>query len=190
MVFIFQQVAVLIREVEAARFERTARHEPETTEQPMDADGAISERLVTFKNVQELQEKNAELLVVIREVTSKQEAQESKLVEERTADLKKELDSVREQLEELTDARRRQEALVENIIVQRDMYKSMTESKETTSTPLATSTPGTKKTHSPGKIPKTICLDFLSKMSSAPNIIFVVPSLLYWNQINKLIKLS
>ena len=177
--------------MEAARFGRTARHDPEEpAEQPMDADGAISERLVTFKNVQELQDKNAELLVVIREVTSKQEAQEAKLVEERTADLKKELDLVKEQLEELTDARRRQEVLVENIIVQRDMYKSMTESKETTSTPLATSTPGTKKTHSPGKIPKTICLDFLSKMSSAPNIIFVVPSLLYWNQINKLIKLS
>lgn len=147
MVFIFQQVAVLIREVEAARFGRTARHEPETTEQPMDADGAISERLVTFKNVQELQEKNAELLVVIREVTSKQEAQESKLVEERTADLKKELDSVREQLEELTDARRRQEALVENIIVQRDMYKTMAESKDAApATPMATSTPaGAKK---------------------------------------------
>ena len=152
----------MIREVEAARFGRTARHEPEEddAEQPMDADGAISERLVTFKNVQELQEKNAELLVVIREISSKHESQEAKLVEERTADLKKELDDAKEQLEDLTEARRRQEVLVENIILQRDMYKSMAEagpkepSTSTLNTPLASSTPalGASKKHvsSPG----------------------------------------
>ena len=137
-----------------SRFGRTARHAPEEdddAEQPMDADGAISDRLVTFKNVQELQEKNAELLVVIREISSKHESQEAKLVEERTADLKKELDDAKEQLEDLTEARRRQEVLVENIILQRDMYKSMAEaggSKDqqpppsTLNTPLASSTPG------------------------------------------------
>ena len=67
--------------------------------------------------------------MVIREVTAKQESSEAKLVEERTADLKKELDSVRDQLEQLAEARRRQEALVENIVVQRDMYKTMVESQ-------------------------------------------------------------
>ena len=55
----------------------------------LDADGAISDRLVSFKDVQELQTRNSELLMVIREVTAKQEASEAKLVEERTADLKK-----------------------------------------------------------------------------------------------------
>ena len=95
----------------------------------LDADGAISDRLVSFKDVQELQTRNSELLMVIREVTAKQESSEAKLVEERTADLKKELDSVREQLEQLAEARRRQEALVENIVVQRDMYKTMVESQ-------------------------------------------------------------
>ena len=40
-----------------------------------------------------------------------------------------ELDSVKDQLEQITDARRRQEALVENIVVQRDMYKTMVESQ-------------------------------------------------------------
>ena len=152
----------MIREVEAARFGRTARHEPEEdddTEQPMDADGAISDRLVTFKNVQELQEKNAELLVVIREISSKHESQEAKLVEERTADLKKELDDAKEQLEDLTEGRRRQEVLVENIILQRDMYKSMAEAgpkdqPSTLNTPLASSTPtlgaSNKSMSSPG----------------------------------------
>ena len=45
--------------------------------------------MVAFKDVQELQTRNSELLMVIREVTAKQEASEAKLVEERTADLKK-----------------------------------------------------------------------------------------------------
>ena len=40
-----------------------------------------------------------------------------------------ELDSVKDQLEQITEARRRQEALVENIVVQRDMYKTMVESQ-------------------------------------------------------------
>ena len=149
-----QQVAVLLREVEAARFGRTTRNTSTESETALDADGAISGRLVSFKNVQELQQRNAELLTVIREVTSKQEASEAKLVEERTADLKKELENVKEQLEELTDARRRQEVLVENIVVQRDMYKSMIDSQDQMSSarsPLASSTPGSKlnKTSSP-----------------------------------------
>ena len=69
---------MLIREVEAARFGRTTRHDTSASSEAdssiVDADGAISERLVSFKNVQELQTRNAELLMVIREVTAKQEA--------------------------------------------------------------------------------------------------------------------
>ena len=142
-----QQVTVLLREVEAARFGRTTRNlDDSQNSEVLDADGAISERLVSFRDVQELQKKNAELLMVIREVTSKQEASEAKLVEERTADLKKELDTVTEKLEDLTEARRRQEALVENIVMQRDMYKTMAESaKEKDSPMMVTSTPASGK---------------------------------------------
>ena len=69
------------------------------------------------------------------------------MVEERTADLKRELDSVKSELEVLMDTRKRQEALVENIVAQRDMYKSMAESQNETSVPMETSTPkiGAKK---------------------------------------------
>ena len=86
-----QQVAVLLREVEAARFGRRTTRADSTgsSSDVLDADGAISDRLVSFKDVQELQTRNSELLMVIREVTAKQEASEAKLVEERTADLKK-----------------------------------------------------------------------------------------------------
>lgn len=151
-----KQIAVLLREVEAARFGRTTSRmatPEEASEEALDAESAISERLVSFKNVQELQQKNIELLAVIREVTSKQEASETKLVEERTADLKRELDSVKYQLEDLSEARKRQEALVENIVVQRDMYKSMAESQDHHGQggPMETSTP-LRGQKSPGNV--------------------------------------
>ena len=63
--------------------------------------------------------------MAILEVTAKQEASEAEPVEERTADLKKELEDVKEQLETLIDARKRQEVMVKNIICHWDMYKSM-----------------------------------------------------------------
>ena len=37
-----------------------------------DADAIITRRLVTFKDVRELQQRNAELLTVIREISAKQ----------------------------------------------------------------------------------------------------------------------
>ena len=105
---------------------------------------------MVFRNVEELQKKNAELLGVVREMSGAQEKAEAQLVEEKTAELKAELDSVRTEVEELREARRRQEVLADNLIVQRDMYKSMAEAKETApppatsgmAPPTATSTPG------------------------------------------------
>merc|ERR1711981_645503 len=109
-----------------------------------EADGVISERLVNFHDVSELQQKNVELLTVIREMASNQEKAETQLVEEKTADLKRELENVTSRVEELREARRRQETLMDNLVVQRDMYKSMAESnaEQLRASPKATSTPG------------------------------------------------
>ena len=144
------QVVTLVREVEAARFGRTTKDgniltspggsQASTTV----ADGVISERLVNFHDVSELQQKNVELLTVIREMASNQEKAETQLVEEKTADLKRELENVTSRVEELREARRRQETLMDNLVVQRDMYKSMAESnaEQLRTSPKATSTPG------------------------------------------------
>ena len=144
------QVTTLVREVEAARFGRTTKNEgilssPGGSHATSTvADGVISERLVTFRDVSELQQKNVELLAVIREMAVNQEKAESQLVEEKTADLKRELESVTSNVEELREARRRQETLMDNLVVQRDMYKSMAESnaEQLRTSPKATSTPG------------------------------------------------
>ena len=142
------QVVTLVREVEAARFGRTTKDENLLTSpggsQASIADGVISERLVSFHDVSELQQKNMELLTVIREMAVNQENAEKQLVEEKTADLKHELDNVVSRVEELREARRRQETLMDNLVVQRDMYKSMAESnaEQLRASPKATSTPG------------------------------------------------
>ena len=145
-----QQVTVLLKEVEAARFGNTtslAELEAQAAQGPKDADSVISQRLVVFRNIEELQKTNAELLAVVRQMSESQEKAEAQLVEEKTTELKLELDHVKLEVEELREARRRQEVLADNLIVQRDMYKSMAESKpmDTGDQPAATSTPGLKR---------------------------------------------
>lgn len=145
-----RQVAVLVREVEAARAGfNTSRHPLNTSSTDMnqsgDADAIISDRLVSFRDVAELQQKNIELLSVVRELSSNQESAENRVVEEKTAELKRELEMASAQVEELRAARQRQEVMVESIINERDMYKSIATGGGTEpmpSAPMATSTPG------------------------------------------------
>ena len=87
-----------------------------------------------------------------------------RLVEEKTSELRRELETAMQQVEELRAARQRQEVMVESIIVERDMYKSIADNAEKDAdnaaasasvgpkTPSATSTPGApppKSTPSP-----------------------------------------
>ena len=71
------QVTVLLREVESARF--GGRPMPVDVDDVLemsggdkDADAVITKRLVTFKDVRELQQRNVELLAVIREMSTDQ----------------------------------------------------------------------------------------------------------------------
>ena len=86
-------------------------------------------------------------------------------MEEKTSELRRELETAMQQVEELRAARQRQEVMVESIIVERDMYKSIADNAEKDAdnapgasasagpkTPSATSTPGApppKSTPSP-----------------------------------------
>ena len=134
-----RQVATLVREVEASRGGASNFSAPDRN-QSLDVsnvDSVIEGRLLAFRDVSELQERNIELLAVVRELSSQHEAQESSLVEEKTAELRQELDTAMRQVEELRAARERQQLMVENIIQQRDMYKSMASGPSTTVSPAA-----------------------------------------------------
>ena len=89
------------------------------------ADDVISENLVTFKNIRELQVRNQQLLRVVRRLSDDREAATlartvatDKIVEASLAAALKELQSMR-------CARIRQEEMVAAIVQQRDMYRSL-----------------------------------------------------------------
>lgn len=126
-----RQVCQLIREVEDARGGGVPLSQEEVSSSnddaspPLTASEVISKHLVTFRNIEELQQKNAELLAVVRELSEKQEEEEKKAAEERSCELREKLEAVMAQLQELEQERNRQMALVASTTRQRDMYRAL-----------------------------------------------------------------
>ncbi|XP_046856770.1 nucleoprotein TPR-like isoform X3 [Xenia sp. Carnegie-2017] len=84
----------------------------------------ISKRLVTFRNIEELQEQNQRLLTVIRELSEEKEKEEQREKDNKIQiDMKRKLDEALQELEELKDSRQRQTSMVEAVVRQRDMYR-------------------------------------------------------------------
>ncbi|XP_071529693.1 uncharacterized protein [Panulirus ornatus] len=121
-----KQVTILVSQVEAAR----AGHPPppipkDTSKSPTVAGDVISQRLVAFRDIEELQEQNNSLRASLRELSDQMESAEHSAVDVKTKELKEELDSAKAQLAELSSARERQESLMENLVHQRDMYRTL-----------------------------------------------------------------
>ncbi len=146
-----KQVTVLVREVEAARSGGSRDNSSADVNISGDSDMIISHRLLSYRDVTELQQRNIELLAVVRELSASHEAAENRLLDEKTEELRKELERAAKQVEELRGARQRQEVIVESIIMERDMYKSMVSTghqqsqqpQDVSMIPKATSTPAT-----------------------------------------------
>jgi nucleoprotein TPR len=86
-----------------------------------DASRVISENLVEFDDVDELQRKNANLLQVVRRLTAERETREK---DPASSD---ELKEALAQIAKLRERRQRQEVMVQSIIKQRDMYRLMSQ---------------------------------------------------------------
>ena len=87
----------------------------------------IGQRLVTFRDMAELQARDQELLAVVRQLSAQQEAADGADVTRSEAHvrLQQELEAAQQELEELRVGRRRQESMVESIVRQRDMYRAL-----------------------------------------------------------------
>lgn len=121
-----KQVTILVSQVEAARAGLPPPMIPkDTSKNPTFAGDVISQRLVAFRDIAELQEQNVSLRASLRELSEQLEVSEQSAVDEKTKELKDELDAVKSQLTELTTARERQEALMTNLVHQRDMYRTL-----------------------------------------------------------------
>eukprot|EP00968_Pinguiococcus_pyrenoidosus_P017980 scaffold1830_cov246-Pinguiococcus_pyrenoidosus.AAC.19 len=83
----------------------------------------ISEHLVRFSSVEELQKKNAQLLRVVRKLSRRVEEEDTLALSESRIEHQAALKQALKRLEELRTARSRQEEMMTVIVQQRDMYR-------------------------------------------------------------------
>lgn len=89
------------------------------------ADGAITEHLVLFQNLPQLQAQNQRLLKVSRDLARKLEEKES-IVESRLRNEESEaLAEAGEAIKEMEEELQRQKVLASSFVKERDMYRSM-----------------------------------------------------------------
>ncbi|XP_059140232.1 nucleoprotein TPR-like isoform X2 [Physella acuta] len=141
-----KQVRHLLKEVEELGGGRVIRDEMDVSSSEVSSSSnIITEKLVTFRNIEELQQQNQRLIEVCRELSDKKEQEENDATAEKTRELKEQLDFTMTELEHLKDARARQAELVESIVRQRDMYRVLLQQSGTCSelphAALVTSTP-------------------------------------------------
>lgn len=85
----------------------------------------ISKKLVTFKDIEELQENNQKLLAIVRALSSRQEEIERATDEINSGEMKEKLDRYMEQLADMQTAQDRQAKMLDNLLKQRNFYKNM-----------------------------------------------------------------
>ncbi|CAM9345119.1 unnamed protein product [Scytosiphon promiscuus] len=115
---------------------------------PQDLDQVISDHLVTFQDIRELQERNRSLVQVVRQMTAElKDAKASKVVEQDSIDNRvvKELER---QLDELKESRKRQDEMLVAITQSRDMYRVLL-AQETNKDPSSSNGVGGGSSSSP-----------------------------------------
>ncbi|XP_048394892.2 translocated promoter region b, nuclear basket protein isoform X3 [Stegostoma tigrinum] len=118
-----QQNRVLLMELEDARGNHILREDEVSSADISSSSEVITQHLVTYRNVEELQLQNQQLLVAIRELAEKQEQEEQEKTSTRISELELNLSEALNELERLREARTHQMQLVESIVRQRDMYR-------------------------------------------------------------------
>ncbi|XP_011695258.1 PREDICTED: nucleoprotein TPR-like [Wasmannia auropunctata] len=123
-----RQVCYLLKEVQESR--TGTRVETRDLPSSIDTDDIlssqiISKKLVTFKDIEELQENNQKLLAVVRALSSRQEEIERATDEINSGEMKEKLDRYMEQLTDMQTAQDRQSKMLDGLLKQRDMYKNM-----------------------------------------------------------------
>ncbi|XP_036437175.1 translocated promoter region b, nuclear basket protein isoform X2 [Colossoma macropomum] len=119
-----QQVRVLLVELEEARGNHVLRDEDDVSSADVSSTSeVISQHLVTFRSVEELQQQNQRLLVALRELGEAQEKEEMEGESTKHSELQKSLEKAQSELEQLREQRAHQMQLAESIVRQRDMYR-------------------------------------------------------------------
>ncbi|KAK2835272.1 hypothetical protein Q5P01_015756 [Channa striata] len=118
-----QQVRVLLIELEEARGNHVIHEEELSSANVSSTSEVISQHLVTFRSVEELQKQNQRLLVALRELGDAQEAEEFEGTGNRHGELEQSLQKAQAELESLKEQRSQQIKMTESVVKQRDMYR-------------------------------------------------------------------
>ncbi|XP_036409824.1 nucleoprotein TPR isoform X2 [Megalops cyprinoides] len=119
-----QQIRVLLLEVEEARGSRVLREGEDVSSADISSSSEVaSQRLVTFRSVEELQQQNQHLLVALRELKEARTKEETETAASRKTELEQSLEAARREVEQLKEQRSHQTQLAESAARQRDMYR-------------------------------------------------------------------
>ncbi|KAM3915332.1 nucleoprotein TPR [Leptodactylus fuscus] len=118
-----QQIKALLVELEEARGNHVQRDDDVSSANISSSSEVITQHLVTFRNIDELQEQNQKLLVALRELGEAKEKEEQEASAAQLSDLRRELEMALSELEQLRENRQHQMTLVESTARQRDMYR-------------------------------------------------------------------
>lgn len=106
-----------------------------------DTDRIISERLVLFANIRELQEQNSELLKACRVVGKQLEDHEEQMRAEAEGEKARELQEMQQVLESMRDEIRNLEKRAETFVKERDMFRRMLQHRNQLPVEMQTDTP-------------------------------------------------
>ncbi|KAK5623407.1 hypothetical protein CRENBAI_014854 [Crenichthys baileyi] len=118
-----QQVRVLLIELEEARGNHVLQEEEVSSADISSTSEVISQHLVTFRSVEELQKQNQRLLVALRELSDAQEKEEQESTGNKRVELEQSLEKAQAELESLKEQRSQQIKMTESIVRQRDTYR-------------------------------------------------------------------
>ncbi|XP_029003449.1 translocated promoter region b, nuclear basket protein isoform X2 [Betta splendens] len=118
-----QQVRVLLIELEEARGNHVLHEEDVSSADVSSTSEVISQHLVTFRSVEELQKQNQRLLVALRDLSDAQEKEEVESSGNKRGELEQSLEKAHAELELLKEQRSQQLKMTESIVRQRDMYR-------------------------------------------------------------------
>ncbi|XP_015270736.1 PREDICTED: nucleoprotein TPR isoform X2 [Gekko japonicus] len=117
-----QQIRVLLMELEEARGNHVIRDEVSSADITSSSE-VITQHLVSYRNIEELQQQNQRLLVALRELGEAKEKEEQETTSSKISELQSQLGEAINELEKLRESRQHQMQLVDSIVRQRDMYR-------------------------------------------------------------------
>ncbi|KAM9619593.1 nucleoprotein TPR isoform 1-T1 [Morphnus guianensis] len=156
-----QQIRVLLMELEEARGNHVIRDEEVSSADISSSSEVISQHLVSYRNIEELQQQNQRLLVALRELGEAREKEEQETTSSKISELQSQLEEALNELEKLRESRHHQLQLVESIVRQRDMFRIL----------LAQTTGAIIPLQASGILPEEISLTSTPKRPNLPQAI-------------------